>query len=410
MITYQTAYLRCHFPFHFMAAMMTSYMGSNDKFLQYLADCKKQGIHILPPDVNHSGYRFSATEDPEGKEDYVIRYGLMAVKGIGESVATEIVAEREKNGPFQSLKDLCMRLPQAVVNKKTIEALIKSGSLDSLPGTRLQKMHVHMQVIDSVNAEKKTRLSGQMSLFDMMEDMGEENQDVLEIAFPDVGEYSKKELLAFEKELIGFYVSGHPLDEDMGYLKTRVKNYAVDFRIEKRNESGEDEYLPKVRDQAQTVIAGIVSKVTVKTTRTGSMMAFVTIEDMTGEVEVIVFPKEYERYRLTLEKEKKLLISGRVTHEEDKDAKLIASDITCFDERPKRLWIRFDTVEAYKNRENELLAAVDGYDGKDVVTVFIRDGNRMKDLPPSHSTDACEHLIAKLKGMFGEEDIAVTDM
>ncbi|MEE3468685.1 MAG: OB-fold nucleic acid binding domain-containing protein, partial [Eubacterium sp.] len=140
------------------------------------------------------------------------------------------------------------------------------------------------------------------------------------------------------------------------------------------------------------------------------MMAFVTIEDMTGEVEVIVFPKEYERLRMLLEKEKKLLISGRVTHEQDKDAKLIASEITCFDERPRRLWVRFETIDAYKEHEKELLATVDGYDGQDVVTIYIQEGKRMKDLPPSHATDACEHLITKLKGLYGDEAVAVTDL
>ena len=408
MVAYQTAYLKCHFPFHFMAAMMTSYMESTDKFMRYVAECKKEGIRILPPDVNRSGYRFMAdkeTDPATGKEEDVIRYGLVALKGIGGTVVSELVSEREKNGPYQSLKDLCMRLPQSMVNKKTIEALIKSGAMDSLPGTRLQKMHVHTQVIDSVNAEKKTRMSGQLSLFDMMEDMDEESQEVLDITFPNVGEYEKSDLLAFEKEIIGFYVSGHPLEEDLSYLKQFVTRYAVDFRLPE-----EADALPAVRDREEAVIAGIVGKVTVKNTRNGSIMAFVTLEDMTGEVEVIIFPREYERFRTLLVKEKKLMIRGRVSPEEDKDAKLIASEISCFDERPQMLWVQFQTVEDYREHEKELLERIDAYDGSDLVTVVIREGKKMKRLPPSHSTKICDGLLADLKGLYGEDSVKVAEV
>ncbi len=407
MVAYQTAYLKAHFPFHFMAAMMTSYMESKDKFLRYLTECKKQGIKILPPDVNESGYRFMAAKytDPEtGEQEDVIRYGLVAIKGVGGTVVDELVSEREKNGPFKSLKDLCLRLPQAMVNKKTIEALIKSGALDSLPGTRLQKMHVHMQVIDATNAEKKTRMSGQLSLFDMMEP---EEQEVLDISFPDVGEYPKAELLAFEKEIIGFYISGHPLDDDMDYLKDKVTRYAVDFAIpEEEGDSGSE---PVVNDDEQAVIAGIVNKVTVKTTKNNQIMAFLSMEDMTGDVEVIVFPKQYEQYRMLLAEDRKLMIRGRVTHELNQNAKLISSVITCFDERPKMIWVRFATVDEYKEREAELLKAIDAFDGQDLVTVFIADGNRMKRLSAAHSTSACEGLLAKLRDIFGDDAVIVKD-
>lgn len=408
MVAYQTAYLKAHFPFHFMAAMMTSYMESKDKFLRYLTECKKQGIKILPPDVNESGYRFMAAKytDPEtGETQDVIRYGLVAIKGVGGTVVDEIVEEREKNGPYKSLKDLCVRLPQSVVNKKTIEALIKSGAIDSLPGTRLQKMHVHMQVIDATNAEKKTRMSGQLSLFDMMEP---EEQEVLDISFPDVGEYPKGELLAFEKEIIGFYISGHPLDDDMDYLKDKVTRYAVDFSVSSEDEA-ESEAEPKAKDDEQAVIAGIVTKVTVKTTKSNQIMAFLTMEDMTGDVEVIVFPKQYEQYRMLLAEDRKLMIRGRVSHELNRDAKLISSVITCFDERPKMIWVRFATVDEYKAREAELIKAIDAYDGQDLVTVYIADGERMKRLSAAHATSACEMLLAKLRDLFGGESVIVKD-
>ena len=166
---------------------------------------------------------------------------------------------------------------------------------------------------------------------------------------------------------------------------------------------------PVAKDQEKATIAGIVNKVTVKNTRNNQIMAFLTIEDMTGEVEVIVFPREYERYRMLFVKEKKLLISGRVSHEEDKDAKLIASDIVCFDERPRMLWVKFATMEDYRAQEKELLSIIDGYDGPDGVTIYIADGNRMKTLPPSHSTLAGESLVARLKDRFGDGAIMVED-
>ncbi|MBO6109076.1 MAG: DNA polymerase III subunit alpha, partial [Eubacterium sp.] len=314
---------------------------------------------------------------------------------------------RESHGPYTSLKDLCMRLSSDSLNKKTIEALIKSGALDSVEGTRLQKMHVHMQIIDAVKAEKKTRMSGQMSLFDMMDT---EERDELGIKYPDVGEYTKKELLDFEREMIGFYVSGHPLDEDMAYLKRNVTRYAVDFRLPESEGDDIGETIaaePAAKDGEQAVIAGIVNKVTVKNTRNGAVMSFVTIEDMTGEVEVIVFPREHERYRSILKDDTKLMIRGKVTHENDRDAKLIASDITCFDVRPKTLWIRFETIDDYRAHESELLGIIDGYDGQDMVTIYVEEGKKMKQLPGSHSTDASEELADRLRSLYGERSVVI---
>ncbi len=408
-VAYQTAYLKYHFPYHFMAALLTSVMGVEDDFLRYLTECKKDGMLVLPPDVNESGLEFKAVEasDPQtGETKTVIRYGLAALKGVGEQVIEELVTEREEHGKYTSLKDLCMRLSSSAINKKTIEAFIKAGALDSLPGTRLQKMHVHMQVIDSVNAEKKTRMSGQMSLFDMMEP--EERQE-LDIRFPDVGEYEKSELLAFEKEITGFYISGHPLDDDMAFLKKNVTRYAVDFRISEGESDAGETGEPVVSDKEDATIAGIVTKVTVKTTKNQDLMAFLTIEDMTGEVEVIVFPREYERYRAFFEKGRKLMIRGHVTHEIDRDAKLISSAITCFDVLPKRLWIKFSTIDDYKKNENALFGMVDRYDGSDMVTVCIEEGKKIKNLPPSHSTMVCDELLAGLRDAYGSESVAVTD-
>ncbi|HAK58550.1 MAG TPA: DNA polymerase III subunit alpha, partial [Lachnospiraceae bacterium] len=231
----------------------------------------------------------------------------------------------------------------------------------------------------------------------------------LDIRFPDVGEYEKSELLAFEKEITGFYISGHPLDDDMAFLKKNVTRYAVDFRISEGESDAGETGEPVVSDKEDATIAGIVTKVTVKTTKNQDLMAFLTIEDMTGEVEVIVFPREYERYRAFFEKGRKLMIRGHVTHEIDRDAKLISSAITCFDVLPKRLWIKFSTIDDYKKNENALFGMVDRYDGSDMVTVCIEEGKKIKNLPPSHSTMVCDALLAGLRDAYGIESVAVTD-
>ena len=392
-VSYQTAYLKCHYPVDFMAALMTSFMEHTGKITEYIMNCRKMGIEILPPDINEGEYRFTPYEGN-------IRYGLAAIKGVGRPVIDEIVAERELGGRYRSLKDFCMRLSGKSVNKRTVESFIKSGALDSLPGTRKQKMYSYISIMDGVNQEKKGTLSGQMSLFDFA---SPEEQKELEVKMPDVGEYEKEEILGFEKEVLGVYISGHPLEEYVETLEKNITRTTADFEVV----DGETE--PKVKDQERAVIGGMITGRTVKATRTNNMMAFLTVEDLYGTVEVIVFPRDYEKYRTLLEEDTKVFIQGRVTVEEDKPAKLICSGVVPFDAVEKELWIQFSTRADYEEAEQTLFAILGNYDGTENVYIYLSKDRARKLLPKSRCTKVCKELLSELYTKFGEDNVKVTE-
>ena len=392
-VSYQTAYLKCHYPVDFMAALMTSFMEHTGKITEYIMNCRKMGIEILPPDINEGEYRFTPYEGN-------IRYGLAAIKGVGRPVIDEIVAERKLGGRYRSLKDFCMRLSGKSVNKRTVESFIKSGALDSLPGTRKQKMYSYISIMDGVNQEKKGTLSGQMSLFDFA---SPEEQKELEVKMPDVGEYEKEEILGFEKEVLGVYISGHPLEEYVATLEKNITRTTADFEVV----DGETE--PKVKDQERAVIGGMITGRTVKATRTNNMMAFLTVEDLYGTVEVIVFPRDYEKYRTLLEEDAKVFIQGRVTVEEDKPAKLICSGVVPFDAVEKELWIQFPTRADYEEAEQTLFAILGNYDGTENVYIYLSKDRARKLLPKSRCTRVCKELLSESYTKVGEDDVKVTE-
>ncbi len=393
-VSYQTAYLKCHYPVEFMAALMTSFMEHTGKITEYIMNCRKLGIEILPPDINEGEYRFT----PDGKN---IRYGLAAIKGVGRSVIDEIVAERERGGAFASLKDFCSRLSGGkAVNKRTLESFIKAGAMDSLPGTRKQKMIVYDKVLDGVNKERKNTLTGQMSLFDFAEP---EEQASFEMTLPDVGEFSKEEILTYEKEVLGVYISGHPLEEYVDMLNRHITRNTADFALE------QGESFPKVKDGERVVIGGMITAKTVKTTRSQSLMAFITVEDLYGTVEVIVFPRDYEKFRGMLEEDRKVFIQGRATVEEDKPAKLICSQMIPFDEMPKSLWIQMSDRQEYQEKESELLRTVTQFDGSDEVYIYLSKDRAKKKLANRYLTKVCPELLEKLYRQFGEENVKVVE-
>ncbi len=392
-VSYQTAYLKCHYPVNFMAALMTSFMEHTGKITEYIMNCRQLGIEILPPDINQGEYRFA----PDGNN---IRYGLAAIKGVGKPVIDEIVAERENGGKYKSLKDFCLRLSSKSINKRTMESFIKAGALDSLPGTRKQKMSVYVSVLDGVNQERKNTMSGQMSLFDFA---APEDKADLDVVLPDVGEFDKELILAFEKEVLGVYVSGHPLEDYVPLIEKNATRNTTDFV------PAEGEEVPKVKDQEQAVISGMITSKLVKTTRTNSIMAFITIEDLYGTVEVIVFPRDYEKYRSVIEEDRKVFIQGRVTVEEDKPAKIICSKILPFDEMDKEIWIQCTTKEEYLEKEPWLIQTLAGYDGRDVVNIYLSGARAKKQLPNSCCTKACPELLQKLFDKFGQDNVKVVE-
>ena len=317
-VAYQTAYLKYYYPVEFMAALMTSVIDNPKKVSEYILNCRNMGIAILPPDVNAGEAGFSVTD---GK----IRYALTAIKSVGRPIIDSLVQERKERGPFTNLKDFITRMSdKKEMNKRAIENLIKAGALDGLGGTRKQFMSVYVQIADHIAHDKKNNLAGQISLFDIA---GEEDKEEFDIRMPDVGEYNKEMLLGFEKEVLGVYVSGHPLEEYQELWQNCISNTAGDFALDE--ETGE---VQLVRDQANAVIGGLIADKTVKYTKNDKIMAFLNVEDLIGNVEVVVFPQVYERYSTLLVEDAKVFIRGRVSLEEDKDGKLICDQIISFED------------------------------------------------------------------------------
>jgi len=392
-VSYQTAYLKCYYPVEFMAALMTSVIDNPGKVAEYIFTCRQMGIQILPPDINEGYSTFSVT-------DGAIRYGLSAIKGLGRPVIEAVVRERELNGPFTNLRDFADRLSGKEVNKRTIESFIKSGAFDSLKGTRKQLMMVYVQVLDDASQEKKRNLSGQMSLFDFAL---EENKEDYGNNLPEVGEYTIEQKLAFEKEVMGIYVSGHPLEAYGDVMKKNITNTTQDFALDE--ETGE----VKVRDGATAVIGGIITSKTVKSTRTNSMMAFITLEDMVGAVEVIIFPKDYDKNKIFLNEDNKILVKGKVTVEEEKPAKLICQEIIPFDSMPKEIWIKYPDKNTFVEDEQKLYQVLSQYDGEDGVYIYLECEKLIKQLPKSKGIKADIELIEKLKSIYGSSNIKVVE-
>ena len=392
-VSYQTAYLKCYYPVEFMAALMTSVIDNPGKVAEYIFTCRQMGIKILPPDINEGDSTFSVSNG-------AIRYGLSAIKGLGRPVIEAVVREREENGNFTSLKDFADRLSGKEVNKRTVESFIKSGAFDSLPGTRKQLMMIYVQVLDDVAQNKKRIMTGQISLFDFA---GEEEKTDYEISLPDTGEYTIEQKLAFEKEVMGIYVSGHPLEAYTDLLKMNITATTLDFAVdEETNEV-------KVKDGDMATVGGIITGKTVKTTRTNSMMAFITLEDMVGAVEIIVFPKDYERYKILLNEDNKVMVRGKIAVEEDKPAKLICQEIIAFDSIPKEIWIKYPNKERFVEDEQRLYGILSQYDGTDSVCIYLECEKAIKHLPKSMGIKAEVELIDKLKKLYTEANIKVKE-
>ncbi|MDY3248924.1 MAG: DNA polymerase III subunit alpha [Candidatus Choladocola sp.] len=391
-VSYQTAYLKYYYPVEFMAALMTSVIDNPGKVAEYILTCRQMGIGILPPDINLGESSFSV----DGRN---IRYGLSAIKSIGRPVIDAMVQEREVRGPFRSIVDFIERLAGREVNKRTIESLIKSGAMDGLGGTRKQLMMVYAGVLDRVVSEKKTAITGQMSLFDLM---GEEEKKEYEIHLPDVGEFEKEQLLAFEKEVLGIYISGHPLEKYESLWRRGITNVTSDFALD------EELNVSKVQDGSTAVIGGMITGKTVKYTKTNKTMAFLTLEDLVGTVEVVVFPRDYEKNSQFLAEEKKVFVRGRVSCEEDKPSKLICEKIWPFEDMPQELWIQFADKQEYQEKEGMLFDILRHSEGRDHVAIYVRSERAVRRLGDNWTVRADESMLEKLGEIFGKDNVKVT--
>ncbi len=391
-VAYQTAYLKYYYPVEFMAALMTSVIDNPKKVAEYILVCRNMGIEILPPDINEGESGFSVSGSS-------IRYALTAIKSVGRPVITAVVEERKERGSFLNLQNFVNRITDKDVNKRAVESFIKAGALDGLGGTRKQFMSVFSQVMDRTQKDRKNNMAGQLSLFDIVE---EEEKEGLALKLPDVGEYPKEMKLAFEKEVLGIYVSGHPLEEYEAAWRKKISNTTADFAYDEEVQG------VRVKDGAKAVIGGLIAGKTIKYTKDNKIMAFLTIEDLVGTVEVIVFPKTYEQSASFLTEDAKVFVQGRISVEEDKDGKLICEKIVPFTELKKKVWIKFPDMEAYKAAEAGLMDTLRESEGKDGIVIYIENPKAKKELPPNQNVEADESLVNRLQERFGRENVTVT--
>ncbi|MDO4268362.1 MAG: DNA polymerase III subunit alpha [Eubacteriales bacterium] len=392
-VAYQTAYLKYYYPKEFMAALMTSVMDNITKVSEYILTCRQMGIGILPPDINEGMSGFSVSGDS-------IRYGLSAIKSVGRNVVDAIIRERESRGMFASMEDFIDRMSGKEINKRTLENFIKSGALDSMAGNRRQKSIVAPDLLDQKNKDRKNVLEGQMSLFDFA---GEEEKTQFQITMPNVPEFPKAELLAFEKDILGVYVSGHPMDEYIDTWRKSITARTTDFLVDE--ETGR----AAVEDGSRVTIGGMISGKVVKTTKTGKMMAFVTVEDMVGSVEVLVFPKDYENKRGLLNEDDKVFIQGRASIGDEPAGKLICEQVIPFDAVPKELWLKFSDKVQYDEKSPEILEILKQSEGNDTVIIYLEKERAKKVLPASWKICANKTMTETLAGMLGEKNVKLVE-
>ena len=392
-ISVQTAWLKYYYPVEFMAALMTSVIDNSTKASEYLYHCKEMGIPVLSPDINSGQGEFTAEGDN-------VRYGLYAIKALGRPVIDRIIEERTENGLYKTLQDFIERTTDRDVNKRAVENLIKAGACDSLDGTRKQMVIVSASLIDQVAQQKKNSLAGQMSLFDLVSD---DVKKEYQIHYPDVGEYSKEELLGYEKEVLGIYLSGHPMEEYMAKWKKNVTASAGDFLLDE--ETGET----KAKDNEKVIVGGMIAEKTVKYTKNNQAMAFITIEDITGTVEVIIFPKIYERFSAFLNEDAKIFVTGRAQIDDERDGKIICDRIIPFEDVQKELWLQFHTKEEYDQKEAELFELLHDSDGSDEVVIYVANPKLLKRLGKNRTIRINTELVNNLTKFLGENNVKVVE-
>ncbi len=393
-VAYQTAFLKYYYPVEFMAALMTSVIENPPKVAEYIYACRQMNIKILPPDINKGVADFSV-------DNGCIRYGLMAIKGVGRPIIEAIVKDRELFGPFKNLEDFITRISMKdTMNKRVIENFIKAGALDCLGGTRKQFMSIYIQIVEHVNQEKKYAMTGQMTLFDLVDD---EQKCDFEIKLPDVGEYAKETSLAFEKEVLGVYISGHPLEEYEELWKRNISATTADFQLDEENGR------TKVRDGSREIVGGMITEKTVKATKTNQMMAFITVEDLLGTVEIVVFPRDYEKNREYLEVDQKVFVKGRVSEEEEKASKLICEKIIPFERKKRELWIQFPDKATYLEQEQIVAGYLADSEGDDEVVIYCQKERAVKRLPRNRNIRIDQQILGRLLNHFGEKRVKVVE-
>lgn len=392
-VAYQTAFLKYYYPVEYMAALMSSVMDHISKLSEYIFSCRQMGITVLPPSINEGESDFSVSGN-------AIRYGLSAIKSVSHTFIEKLCKERAERGLFTGLADFLTRMADSDINKRMVENLIKSGALDNLGATRKQSMIAYAGIMENISRDKKNSMAGQMTLFDLA---GEEEKADFQVKLPDVGEYPKETYLGFEKEVLGVYISGHPLEEYEQKWRKNITRVTTDFVLEE--ESGQT----RVVDGEIAMVGGMIVDKTIKYTKNNQTMAFITIEDLVGTLEVIIFPKSYETNSRLLNIDEKVFIRGRVTTEEEKNGKLICERMYSFDDTKKELWLQFPVREDYERQEQELFELLKDSDGKDSIVIYISGEKQMKRLPPSRNIAVTPETINRLTKFLGENNVKVVE-
>ncbi|MCQ2535639.1 MAG: DNA polymerase III subunit alpha [Lachnospiraceae bacterium] len=417
-VAYQTAWLKTYYPVEYMASLMTRAIGATDDLRGYIVHAKSLGIDILPPSINESIGGFSAS----GKN---IRFGLSAIKNVGSNCVVALIEEREKNGPFRNLDDFIRRMDSGSINKRAVENFIKAGVFDGLGDNRQQMMMVFEPLMDSISKSKKSVIAGQVSLFDLVD---EEAKADFEITMPDTPEYDKEILLGFEKDVLGIYLSGHPLEEYTELMEKHVTATSSDFMLPEQSEDAEEGEVLEVAlpDGKEVVVGGLLASVTTKYTKKGDPMAIAELEDMYGTIEITIFPRPFEKNREYLEKDSKVFVSGRVQTEENKNGKLLADRIVPFDgnltslqvrnsnwgaskvkEPTKELWLRFANMDEYKEKYPEVEKILKHMPGNNPVFVYILDTKQRKQLDRRLSVSLSQEDLTALRNMLGENNVGI---
>lgn len=392
-VAYQTAYLKYYYPVEYMAALLTSVMQNTQKAAEYIQICRSMGIQILPPDINEGESGFSVSGSN-------IRYGMSAVKGIGLPLIRALVQERQSHGKYTNLENFISRLSGKELNKRAVENLIKAGALDGLSGNRQQKVLVYQMIMDRISREKKSTLSGQISLFDLVP---EEDKKDYEIRMPDVKEFDTQQMLAFEKEVLGIYISGHPLEKYRDKMSKNITNQTSDFLLDEETDQA------KVSDGQKVTIGGMLSDINVKYTKTNQVMAFLTLEDLVGTVEVVVFPRDYEKYKQYFEQDARIFVQGRVNAETDKNSKLILERAYSFDETRKELWLQFADMESYQAKEGRVMEELRTSDGQDDVVIYLKTPRAVKRLGANWRVRAGTVLVESFYALLGQNNVKVVE-
>ena len=350
-VAYQTAWLKYYYPTEFMTALLNSFLGNSDKISQYVHECKAMNIDILPPDINESDVKFAVVN---GK----IRFGMAAIKNVGIGAVNEIILERKSGGYFKDFRDFCERMDGKDVNKRCIESLIKSGAFDSFGIYRSRLMAVYEGLIDSIQQNKKRNLEGQLTIFGLSNDGHE--VDTVSIEYPNIDEYSSKMLLSMEKEMMGLYITGHPLREYEDQLNRSVTIFSSDLNLNAG--SGEEEMgINEVRglgDGQIVVVGGIITGKKTKMTKSNNLMAFVTLEDLHGSMELIVFPKILSQYSDLIVEDNIVLVKGRISIKEEEMPKVICEEISTLKKNDNNLCGNSNNISDnnYINSDNKYTA------------------------------------------------------